>query len=122
MAARWVSEPEFADRMRQCAPPERPDFVTGPGRSGTVAAVYASYLLGVPFVPWDCPHPGGRVLIVDTAAMTGRTIRKAAARYARRYPAVDTFVAFSESDQRHHFWFERMADNDNRSPNAPRPE
>lgn len=108
-AAKWVEEPEFSERMRQCAPDTRPDFVTGPGRSGAVAAVYASYLLGIPFVPWDCPHPGTSALIVDTAAMTGRTMRKAAARYARRYPVVDTFVAFTAADQRHHFWFERIS-------------
>jgi hypothetical protein len=104
----WVEEAEFADRVRHCSPIARPDFVTGPGRSGAIAAVFASYFLGVPFVSWGQKGPGRRVLIVDTASMSGRTMRKARARYSGDY-AVETFVAFIECEQRHHFWFERMA-------------
>lgn len=109
----WVEEPEFAARMAAVTELARPDFVTGPGRSGAVAAVYASYALGVPFLPWmDEPaalRPGNRVLIVDTASMSGRTMRRATNRYLGLGYEVDSFVAFDEREQRHHFWFERMA-------------
>ena len=55
------------------------ESVTGPGGSGAIAAVYASYFLHVPYFPFRknpsvCLKP---VLVVDTASMTGKTIRKA---------------------------------------------
>ena len=107
--SRWVTEAQFSARMRETLRPEgNPAFVTGPGRSGAVAAIYASYFLKLPYVPWDCPCEGECALIVDTASMSGRTMRRAVARYSRRYPSVESWVAFNESEQRHHFWYERM--------------
>lgn len=85
------------------------DFVTGPGRSGAVAAVYASHYLGLPFIP----HKVGRyegyesVLIVDTVEYTGRTLRKAQKWYMKRGLIATTCFAIKET-RGHYFkmWYE----------------
>jgi adenine/guanine phosphoribosyltransferase-like PRPP-binding protein len=104
---RVVTEPEFQARMRECMASvdlTEVGSVTGPGRSGAVAAVYASHILGVPFVPYGSKAPAlGRMLIVDTARESGRTLRKAARRYANDNPVV--IVAFEEPP-RVSFWYE----------------
>lgn len=76
------------------------DFVTGPGRSGAVAAVYASHYLGIPFAPFK-RMMGKRVLIVDTAALTGRTVRKA----SKAYGGAPYVVAYQQPP-RVKFWYE----------------
>lgn len=104
---RIITEPEFADRIAGLL--DDPAYaeaawVTGPGRSGAVAAVYASHILHIPFVPYG-QEAGrlGRVLIVDTAMESGATMRKA----VRRYQAHDPLecVAFHEPP-RVAFWYE----------------
>lgn len=77
--------------------------VTGPGRSGAVASVYASHMLGAPFVPYGQPAPAGTVLVVDTAAKTGRTLRRA----ERRYPGSVAVAVFNEPP-RVTFWYEHQ--------------
>lgn len=64
--------------------------VTGPGRSGAIAAVYASHMLAVPFIPYggNAPVALGRVLVIDTARMSGKTLRKAHSRYSYANPVV----------------------------------
>lgn len=104
---RIVSEPEFAERLRLVLQNHRLEHigaVTGPGRSGAVAAVYASHILGVPFIPYGmrCPDQF-QLLIVDTARESGRTLRKAAKRYEYANPVV--VVAFEEPP-RVAFWYE----------------
>lgn len=79
------------------------DYVTGPGRSGAVAAVYASHFLGIPFAPYKC-FATGRPLIIDTAAQSGRTIRKA----SRLYANADWIVIFHEPP-RVRFWYEELS-------------
>ena len=52
---RIISEAEFAERIREALSDpqyEAAAWVTGPGRSGAVAAVYASHILHIPFVPY----------------------------------------------------------------------
>lgn len=80
--------------------------VTGPGRSGAVAAVYASHKEGVPFIPFGQPCPDNLrpLLIIDTAAKSGRTLRKAGARYGHSGP-VHTLAVFCEPP-RVRFWYE----------------
>jgi adenine/guanine phosphoribosyltransferase-like PRPP-binding protein len=79
------------------------DYVTGPGRSGAIAAVYASHYLGIPFVPYR--HKShGTALIVDTAMQSGRTIRKA----QRLYGNADAIVMFHEPP-RVRFWYEELS-------------
>ena len=84
-------------------------FVTGPGRSGAIAAVYASHYLGVPFKP----HKAGNyerdesVLIVDTVEYTGRTLRRAAKWYQRHN--LEPTVAFAVKETKGHYfkmWYE----------------
>lgn len=105
---RIVTEEEFFVRFRrELLAADLADIgsVTGPGRSGAVAAVYASHLLGVPFIPYGATAPVnlGRLLIVDTARESGRTLRKAAAKYETANPVV--IVAFEEPP-RVAFWYE----------------
>jgi hypothetical protein len=74
-----VDEPEFVARLRlvlKSARIENVGAVTGPGRSGAVAAVYASHMLGIPFIPYGARCPDQfQLLIVDTARESGRTRR-----------------------------------------------
>ena len=106
--ARVVSEPEFHARLVEVfatLPVAGIGSVTGPGRSGAVAAVYASHKLGVPFIPYRaaCPIHLGRLLIIDTARESGATLRKAERRYAEANPVV---IACFEEPPRVTFWYE----------------
>ncbi|MEO1102703.1 MAG: hypothetical protein AAFW98_03055 [Pseudomonadota bacterium] len=78
-----------------------PDFVVGPGRSGAVAAVYASHYLRVPFVPYKCRIAGARPLCIDTARQSGSTLRKA----SRLYDGAPTLAVYEEPP-RVRFWYE----------------
>jgi adenine/guanine phosphoribosyltransferase-like PRPP-binding protein len=105
---RIISESEFAARLCEVIAAAETDgvgFVTGPGRSGAIAAVYASHALHIPFIPYGATAPKhlGRALIVDTARESGATLRKAARRYEASRPLV--LVAFEEPP-RVAFWYE----------------
>lgn len=111
---RIVSEAEFADRIRGLltGADGKPataygdvGCVTGPGRSGAVAAVYASHILHVPFIPYGAVAPAhlGRLLIIDTAMESGATLRKAERRYGDANPVV---VACYREPPRVAFWYE----------------
>jgi hypothetical protein len=81
--------------------------VSGPGRSGAVASVYASHLLNVPWLPQGTkvpehlrPH-----LVIDTAVMSGATLRKA----GKHVGAEFTLAVFSENlTGRVRFWYETL--------------
>jgi hypothetical protein len=105
---RLVSEPEFHWRLLEVlATNDISDVgaVTGPGRSGAMAAVYTSHALGVPFIPYGQSHPAhlGRLLLIDTARKSGATLRKAQRDYAYANPLA--LVCFEESP-RVAFWYE----------------
>jgi hypothetical protein len=104
---RIVSESEFAERLRLVLQNHRLEHigaVTGPGRSGAIAAVYASHIVGIPFIPYGARCPDKfKMLIIDTARESGRTLRKAAKRYDYANPLV--LVAFEEPP-RVAFWYE----------------
>lgn len=108
-----VTELEFRDRLVAALRelPERGEIgcVTGPGRSGAVAAVYASYFLGVPFIAWGTKPPFdlNRLLIIDTARQSGKTLRKAMKTYHLHDP---TDLAIYEEPPRVHFWYEPLSD------------
>jgi hypothetical protein len=77
--------------------------VSGPGRSGAIAAVYTSHYLAIPFIP-----QGGRIvddlrphLIIDMAISSGKTLRKA----IRKTNAEYAFAIFTEPP-RAKFWYE----------------
>ncbi len=106
---RLVSEAEFREcffALLDRSPLADIGSVTGPGRSGAVAAVYASHHLRVPFVPYGarCPRHLGRLLIVDTAIQSGKTLRKAERKYRDALPYV---LAAFEEPPRVYFWYER---------------
>ena len=85
-------------------------FVTGPGRSGAIAAVYASHHLGIPFVPYKCCIPDQKVLIVDTAKQTGKTLRKAEKWYTKQGCEVVTHYGYRERPGEHiRFWYEELS-------------
>lgn len=87
-------------------------FVTGPGRSGAIAAVYASHMLGIPFLPFKAPIEAqvgkDRLLFIDTAVWSGETLKKGSAFYASRGFRVKQLFVFDERiDQtRRIFWYE----------------
>lgn len=101
---RVVSEAEFSKELRSILDVmtsyKNYDFVTGPGRSGAIASAYASHYTGIPFLPYGTAV-SGRVLIVDTAVKSGRTIRKA----MRKHGTEDACWAFNEPP-RVRFWYE----------------
>jgi len=106
-----VQEREFAGLVRTALQDlPAPDFIVGPGRSGAIAAVYASYHLHRPFVPYGHrgAEPGARVLVIDTVSMSGRTMRKAKGRYERLGYVVDAVTVVPPNQKRHHFWFENV--------------
>jgi adenine/guanine phosphoribosyltransferase-like PRPP-binding protein len=113
---RTIAEPEFAAALRAAL--ERAIVagtarsVTGPGRSGAIAAVYASHMLGIPFLPFGQEGPAP-VLVIDTAAKTGRTLRRAVRRYERMGLPAAALAVFDESPGeagdrgcRVRFWYE----------------
>lgn len=83
------------------------DYVVGPGRSGAVAAVYASHYLGIPCLPYKQKLPGKRALVVDTAVLTGKTLRKA----SRQYGNCPVVYAYDQSSIGHRlkFWYEELS-------------
>lgn len=107
---RIVSEPEFKANLGAILATYRhmdeTAYVTGPGRSGAIAAVYTSHMTGLPFIPYGTmpPENQGRVLIVDTARKSGETIRKALRKYSK-YAPIDLVVY--EEPPRVGFWYEK---------------
>ena len=114
MKCSWnlVSEPEFKEAITQALEAHRNQgyqFVTGPGRSGAIAAVYASYILKIPFVPHKSNLPVGsnKILVVDTAEYSGRTIRKAVSHYQRLGNICESLTVFKEFKYDFsYFWYE----------------
>jgi len=119
---RVVSEEEFFTVLAQTLEPMRGSVrsVTGPGRSGAVAAVYASHYLGVPFLPVIARRLPGDLLpllVIDTAALTGKTLRRAEARARKTVglgPGDERVIAVAlwpdeRRDGRVRFWYEAAA-------------
>lgn len=113
MSYRTVQEPEFYQRVKDVliemtlrvdAPPR---CVTGPGRSGAIASVYASHLLGIPFIPYrqKVPDKLRPVLVIDTATWTGATIRKA----TRLYGSDAIMLSCYHEPPMVRFWYESRA-------------
>lgn len=102
---RRISEAEFSERIREKLRGIEAGCVTGPGRSGAVAAVYASHILRIPFIPYKCPAPTklGPLLIIDTATESGATLRKAERVYRYANPII---LAIYEEPPRVYFWYE----------------
>ena len=103
-----VAEAEFAGVLRLKLLGVQARAVVGPGRSGAVASVYASHILGIPFLPYGVPCPPHLrpLLIVDTARKSGATLRKAEREYGDGECV--TVWCFDEPP-RVRFWYEREA-------------
>lgn len=66
--------------------------VTGPGRSGAIAAVYASYYLHIPFIPLDnILEKHKPILVIDTAQQTGKTLKKALSKAGKGATGITLF-------------------------------
>lgn len=107
MTYRVVQEPEFRARIRGALQGMEAKAVTGPGRSGAVASVYASHILGVPFIPYRqrVPDKLRPVLVIDTAQWTGATIRKA----RRLYGQDAKMLTVYHEPPMVMFWYDRRA-------------
>lgn len=106
---RIISEPEFNERINEIlVDVKNIGSVTGPGRSGSIAAVYASHILGVPYIPFNsnAPNELGRLLIIDTARESGATLRKAVNRYLRQIGLEVVSLVCYEEPPRVAFWYE----------------
>lgn len=118
-----VTEAEFSERIRAITKTSpiftvsnsRFGCVTGPGRSGAIASVYASHILRIPFIPFgqEIPESLRPVLIIDTARASGETLRKAAVKYRYADPRV---VACFEEPPRVGFWYESGAQSEHHDP------
>jgi hypothetical protein len=100
-----VTEQEFRDALYRLLDDYRNvKSVSGPGRSGAVASVYASHYLGVPWFPAGKPPPDHLRphLVVDTAIKSGATLR----RLSRQMDTALTLAVFEEPP-RLRFWYER---------------
>lgn len=100
-----VSEAEFQQRLKERLSGLSVKAVVGPGRSGAVAAVYASHYLKVPFIPYGAPCPDKLrpLLIVDTARKSGATLRKA----ERKYGSGECVTVWAHDEPpRVRFWYE----------------
>jgi hypothetical protein len=105
-SVRIISEQEFVQHLKYVFPRfilnlPHIRFVTGPGRSGAILSVYLSYNFLMNFVPYGQLTDNPDVLVVDTARMSGRTIRKA----SRLYNDANVFVLYAEPP-RLKFWYE----------------
>lgn len=102
---RIISESEFSYNLKIKLSGIDAGIVTGPGRSGAIAAVYASHFLRIPFVPFGQlpPIKLGRILLIDTAIESGKTLRKSERKYKEYNPIS---VAIYEEPPRVAFWYE----------------
>lgn len=103
---RIISEREFNERLVEVLTPFIGQYksVMGPGRSGAVASVYASHFLEIPWLPptSNIPDHLRPVLVVDTAVLTGHTLK----RFIGRVGA-DKSVAFFKEPPIVKFWYEK---------------
>jgi len=106
---RIISERGFDVELRAKLKNVKAKMVVGPGRSGAIASVYASHILGIPFLPYGqpCPDHLRPLLIVDTARKSGATLRKA----ERRYGGECIVIHVYDEPPRLRFWYEPEAHN-----------
>lgn len=104
-----ITESEFRDELKALLVHSRGIFksVTGPGRSGAIAAVYVSHYLKIPYIPYKqmmLEHLTP-LLIIDTAMMTGRTLRKAHKYYINN-GVINEYKWIYHEPPRVKFWYE----------------
>lgn len=103
-----ISEQEFVEELWKklyWTPACLANSVTGPGRSGAIAAVYTSHILGIPFLPYGSIPKSELypILLIDTATESGKTLRK----IRRKYWMVPYYsMAIYAEPPRVAFWYE----------------
>lgn len=99
-----ITELEFSNKLVEVLTQHkgRFNYVTGPGRSGAISAVYASHYLDIPFIPYGAYQEAENILIIDTVAQSGKTLRKA----SRAYPNSYSIAIFGQCEERYRFWYE----------------
>jgi adenine/guanine phosphoribosyltransferase-like PRPP-binding protein len=99
-----ISEIEFSNKLTEILSPLKGKFsyVTGPGRSGAISAVYASHFLDIPFVPFGSFQEAKNILIIDTISQSGKTLRKA----NKLYTKGQSITVFGQHQNRYRFWYE----------------
>lgn len=99
-----ISENQFSIRLKERLQNVEVKSVVGKGRSGAIAAVYASHLLRIPFIPYGekCPEHLYPILIIDTARKSGKTLRKAQKKYGSNSITVNLY----DEPPRVRFWYE----------------
>jgi len=101
-----ISEESFFRKIKAELENVNCNAVTGPGRSGAIASVYASHILRIPWIPFGqkCPEHLTPLLIIDTAEKTGKTIRKA----KKEYNNLNTVaITLYKEPPRVYFWYEQ---------------
>lgn len=101
-----ITEEQFVEAIMEIRP-LRPDYiyVTGPGRSGAIAAAYLSHTHGLAFIPYGQPCPNNRkLLLADTMAKSGKTIRGA----MKMYEGATPMLIFGNRPHKLYFWFELL--------------
>lgn len=113
-----ISETQFREALKETLATfmqdtptcDHPNFVTGPGRSGAITAVYTSHILNIPFVPHkQSINREGNLLIIDTVSYTGKTLAKSLSWYNRnsRFELIHDLFVFPESRSNYYkFWYE----------------
>jgi hypothetical protein len=106
MTPQYISEREFSITIQRKLESlsTAPKSVSGPGRSGAIAAVYASHILNIPYIPYgqsisEKLHP---LLIIDTASLTGKTLKKAMVKMQG-----DISLAVFQEESHSLFWYEK---------------
>lgn len=102
-----INAETFRDRLVERLAPLKGRFrsVCGPGRSGAIASVYASHFLRIPWLPYRrqiVPMLLQPTLIIDTAIMSGATLRKA----TRKIIGPSETLALFVEPPRVRFWYE----------------
>lgn len=83
----------------------KPDFVTGCGAHGVIAAVYASTFLGVPYRQFGWNSPDKNLLVVAAACGTGKSLKKLTQQLIKKAAYVES-IAVYEQAEKIDFWFE----------------
>ena len=96
MRALFASDPLYA----------KAEQVTGPGRSGAMAALHASYMLNIDHLPAGrLPLKAGPVLIIDIVASTTSGLHRLAKRY-RDHDCIELLLIECAPGERPHLWFQ----------------
>lgn len=102
-----ITEAAFQERIEEALADRHGKFawVMGPGRSGAIAAIYASHILNIPWVPYGfLPRAKGKGLLIDIAHTNALCLNRAVRRYRTR--ETETLLLFHTPDAIPVLWFQ----------------